>query len=320
MNIGLRYNPWVIIPVVFGVLFMLFGHREVVSAGNNYAYHLSVNPQVHRLIVKPTFQEIQSDFTITNLGDPIYMQINNNNDSQLFDITIQDLAKTANTTTTLNWDKTFLLGSLESKQVRISISNIARKLENRDYMIDISILASLPQKPSNSLNNITIEPMLHKYIILSISPDGNTELLPKIAIFQNKDNPILIANKPANIILTIQNIGNYAFPIGGSITLVGPNSVEKKYAISDTYIFANSQKNLRSTESGDDGVLLSIKPEELATGYYTTTVDLQIPGSETPHLYGRTSFWVISPTIIILIVTMLISVIAVLFYFALRRP
>lgn len=318
MNIGLIYNS--IVVFVISVMFLMFGHPAIALVGNKYAYHLSVNPQVHRYIVKPTFQEIQTNFTITNQGDPIYLRINSNNDSQLFDISIQDVAKPTNAKTNLYWDKTFLLDSLESRQVRISLSNIARKLENRDYVIDVSLTTSLPQKPSNSLHNITIEPILHKLIILSISPDGNTEIIPKIAIFQNIDNPVIISNKPANIVLTIQNIGNYAFPIGGQINVQGPNNTEKKYVISDTYVFANSQKNLRSTKSGVDGVLLSIKPEDLSTGYYTTTVDLQIPGSQTPHLYGRTSFWVVSPNIIGLMVVLIITVIGVLFYFALRRP
>ena len=282
----------------------------------DYQYDFSLDPPIHHFIVKPDFKNIGAEFTISNTQDPIYLQLQFVSQPE-FNITIYDMdLDEIHAIDPKN--NTFLLLPKGSKHFRVEISNIGNELKLKDYVIDIETLVKLVQIPKNVRQPVVIEPKIHKYIVLGVTKDGNMSLDPKIALFQNVNGLITLLNGPQNIVATVQNRGNYMLSLGGTVTIKGPNNFTQQNTIPPTYIFANSQKNL-SVDGQEPRSLIALPYDKLSTGQYKASIDLSIPGSNTPHLYGQTSFWLISPFYVIASIIFCLIIITIIFILGIRR-
>jgi hypothetical protein len=282
----------------------------------DYRYGFSLDPPVNHFIVKPDFKNIGAEFTISNTQDPVYLQLKYNNLPE-FNVTIYDMDPEEIQAINPK-NNTFLLLPKSSKRFRVEISNISSELKLKDYIIDIEASVKLVQIPKNIRKPLVIEPKIHKYIVVGVTKDGNMSLDPKIAIFQNVNGPIALLDGPQNLVVTVQNRGNYMLSLGGTLIIKGPNNFILQNTIPSTYIFANSQKNL-SVNGQDTPSLIALPLEKLSTGQYTASIDLTIPGSNTPHLYGQTSFWLISPLYVIASVIFCLIIITIIFILGIRR-
>ncbi len=282
----------------------------------DYQYGFSLDPPIHHFIVKPDFKNIGAEFTISNTQDPIYLQLQYVSQPE-FNITIYDMdLDEIHAIDPKN--NTFLLLPKGSKHFRVEISNFGNELKLKDYVIDIEALVKLVQIPKNVRQPVVIEPKIHKYIVLGVTKDGNMSLDPKIALFQNVNGLITLLNGPQNIVATVQNRGNYMLSLGGTVTIKGPNNFTQQNTIPPTYIFANSQKNL-SVDGQEPRSLIALPYDKLSTGQYKASIDLSIPGSNTPHLYGQTSFWLISPFYVIASIIFCLIIITIIFILGIRR-
>jgi hypothetical protein len=324
----------------------------------DYQYGFSLDPPVHHFIVKPDFKNIGAEFTISNTQDPIYLQLQFVSQPE-FNITIYDMdldeihAIDPKNNTFLLLPKTSkrfrveisnISNDTSGRRASGSLSSRAKSrdpsipvtggrdddandkisaleengLKTKDYVIDIEALVKLVQIPKNVRQPVVIEPKIHKYIVLGVTKDGNMSLDPKIALFQNVNGLITLLNGPQNIVATVQNRGNYMLSLGGTVTIKGPNNFTQQNTIPPTYIFANSQKNL-SVEGQDVRSLIALPYDKLSTGQYTASIDLSIPGSNTPHLFGQTSFWLISPFYVIASTIFCLIIITIIFILGIRR-
>lgn len=298
---------------VLGLLWCLKTHT--VSAVD-YQYGLSLDPPFSHFVVKPDFKNIGTEFRVTNSKDPVYMQIHYD-DQKEFLITVYDID--ADVIRPIDpTHNTFLLLSKSSKRFRIEISNKNGKLEPRDYSIGLSAIFKLVQTPKNVQRPILLEPKIQKSIILGVTEDGDMSFDPKIALFQNVNGQFSVLNAPQNLILTMQNRGNHLFMTHGTITLIGPNRYEETYTIPPTYVFANSQKNL-SIEGRGDNALIPLPLSKLHSGQYSASVDLTIPGTNMPHIYGQTAFWLVSPIYGIASIIFCFIIIIVIIFVGLRH-
>jgi len=297
----------------FGLVYEMTVHTVLAV---DYQYGFSLDPPVNHFIVKPDFKNIGAEFTISNTQDPVYLQLQFN-DQPEFNITIYDMDPEEIQAISPK-NNTFLLLPKSSKRFRVEISNISSELKLKDYIIDIEASVKLVQMPKNIKKPLVIEPKLHKYIVVGVTKDGNMSLDPKIALFQNVNGLITLLNGPQNLVVTVQNRGNYMLSLGGTLIIKGPNNYIQQNTIPPTYIFANSQKNL-SVSGQDNPSLIALPLEKLSTGQYTASIDLTIPGSNTPHLYGQTSFWLISPFYVIASVIFCLIIISIIFILGIRR-
>ncbi|MBP6993817.1 hypothetical protein KBB12_01070, partial [Candidatus Woesebacteria bacterium] len=142
---------------------------------------------------------------------------------------------------------------------------------------------------------------------------------PKIALFQNVNGAVSILGPPQSLIVTLQNRGNHMFSTSGTITVTGPNDFEQQFVVARTYVFANDQKSLSVEGQGDLRSLIPVPSSKLATGRYTASIDLSIPGTNTPHLFGSTVFWLISPIYIIASIVVCIIIILTVFILGVKH-
>jgi hypothetical protein len=312
MNKIFRYL--IVIFAVFGLCHIYKG--EVVYA-SIYQYGFSVDPPINRLIVKPSFTNIGTEFTVSNKKDPVYVQILPKADSN-FLINIYSID--SDTIQVINpKNNTFLMQSKSSKRFRVEVlPNNSSSLELKDYTIDIGIALKIVQTPKNIQRPLILEPNIHKYVILSVTDDGDMDLDPKIALFQNVNGPVSLLNSPQNVVLTVQNRSNYMLSVEGTLNLVNPKRVEQEYNIPITYIFANSQKNLSIDAQGDD-TLISLPIQGAGSGQYTASVRLKLPGTNTPELYGRTDFILVSPYYVVAIIAFCLIIIITIFFVTVRH-
>lgn len=279
----------------------------------SYRYRLSIEKPVQHFIVKPDFTQVQTTVVISNLGDPMYVKISSSYPQDLK----MSMAEMGSDPANSELKQVYLLAPQETKRFQVVISRNISSLGLKDYVTDVEIHQVLPQKPKYSQKSIIIEPVIHSYIILSSTTDGNMPVDPKIALFQNTGGPVVLSNKPSDIVLLMQNRSNYMFPIKGKMTLSSPDGKTQDIVIPQTYIFANSQRHL--TQNGSEKTLLSIQPKDLAMGAYVARSELVIPGKNTPTLYGQTNFYVVNPIVVIFMLSILISVVAYMFYIGIHH-
>lgn len=297
------------------LLFMLFAfafHR--VSMAQEYRYHFAVDKPIRHYVVKPDFTSFQTNLDVANYGDPIYFQVKANIPNE-FEAVIQDITVSSAGTPL---SQTYLLPRNDSRHFRIEIRRTANTLELKDYTFDFELIQILPQKPTYSQQSITLEPTIHSYIIVSSTPDGNIQVDPKIALFQNTRGAVTLANSPAEIILLVQNRGKYLFPIEGKIVLTKSNGQTQTFDIPQTYIFANSQKNLSVIGNGDKPTLI-IQPNTSIFEKYSLRTELTVLGTNTPTLYGQTTFYVFNPIVVILTLVILILLVVYIFFIGLHH-
>lgn len=297
-----------------GLASIFFAHTTLAV---DFSYGFSVEKPVEHFMVKPDFKGITTEFMVTNTRDPVYMQLKVE-DSQNFLVTVYEI-DSGQTRAISAENSTFLLLPDTSKLFKVEIANInPPQTELRDRVVDISARFKIIQLPKNVKKSVVLEPVIHKYIILSITKDGNMNLDPKIALFQNVNGAVSILNGPQNLIATIQNRGDYMLSTSGIITVSGPYGYEEKFIISPTHIFAGGQKNL-SVQGQNNQPLISLPSSKLSTGRYTASIDLTIPGTNTPHLFGNAVFWLISPTYIIASVLVCIIIILTVFILGVKH-
>jgi len=302
---------------MLGVVSVIYIYGGQVVSATTYQYGFSINPPISRFIVKPTFTNVGTEFTISNTQDPVYVQIVPKTQPN-FVVSVYHIDN--DTIQVINpQNNTFLMQPKTSKRFRVEISNnTLSSLELKDHIIDIGVSFKLIQIPKSIQKPLALVPNLHKYVILSVTEDGDMDLDPKIALFQNVQGPVSLLNNTQNIVLTVQNRSNYMLSVEGTLYLVNPNKVEQEFAIPITYIFANSQKNLSIDGQGGTHII-SLPVQGMGSGQYTATVRLKLPGTNTPELYGRTDFVLVSPFYVVAIVVICLIIIISIFLFTVRH-
>ncbi len=312
-NIMKKLTHRILMLSIIGFMYVLTVHTVLAI---EYPYSFSLDPPVSHFIVKPDFKSIGTNFTISNAKDPVYVQVQIVQQRD-FALTLYDM-DTESIHALDPQHSTFLLLPNSSKRFRVEISQTSSLIELKDYIIDVGVVFKLIQLPKNTQKPIVIEPKVHKYVVLSVTKDGSMSLDPKIALFQNVNGSVALLDSPQHLVATVQNRGNHMLSTHGTVTIHGPHNFKETYTISPTYILANSQKNL-SVEGQNIGSFIPLPFKKLSTGQYTASIDLIIPGTNTPRLYGHTNFWLISPFYIIASTIFCLIIILILFILGIRH-
>lgn len=310
MGYILRYTI-AVFSIFFCILFL-----DNNSYAQEYRYDFAVDPPISHFVVKPDFNNFGTEFSIKNGKDPVYMQLRSTS-QDVFNITIYRLDEQEKVPIDLK-DNTFLLLPGSSTRFTAEISRSTTELAQKDYSIDLIASFKLIQIPKDIQKSVVLEPRIHKQVVLSVTKDGNMPLDPKIALFQNTNGPVSLSTNAPKIVTTVQNRGNYSFAVSGTLSIVGPSHYKEVITIPMTYVFANGQKNLSVVGALPDSPII-IPNANLKTGQYTATIDLVIPGTNTPRLYSSTSFWLISPNFVIASIVFCFIMIIIVFYVGLRH-
>ncbi len=301
--------------ISFWVLGIVYFLATSVSYGLDYQYSVSLDLPVSRYFVRPDFDTVGTEFTVHNSGDPVYVELQLVEQHE-FAITIYEVMD--GQYQAINESSVSLLLPNSSKQYRVEISRSDRGLTPKDYLVDLYVSLKPIQKPKNMSKPLIVEPKIHKYVVLSVTEDGTTNIDPKIALFQNLSGPVSLLSGSQQMLITLQNRGNHMFGTAGTLTIRGPAGFEETFTIPTTYIFANSQKNL-SVEGQNNSTSVILTQQKLRTGQYTASVDLTILGTSTPRLFAQTTFWMLSPVIVIASVLFCLMIIIIIFFIGIRH-
>lgn len=282
-----------------------------------YSYKINVTPLLQRFIAKPTFESIEAEFTVSNVGDPVYIEMKTS-DNKAIRTSINQIAPTPLNDGYLK-ELSYLILPNETRRFRINMQKIGNEIQLKDYIIDLPIQVKAPHLMTNNKLPITIEPSIHAIFVLSISPDGKIPSNPKIALFRNASGYLILDSDEPNIVLTIQNRSEYMLPITGMLSITDPTGERERIPIIKTFIPANGQKNMLTDNGSIRDIAYTIDSHKLKGGRYYVSTELRIPGAENQSVFGNTTFYVIPRIYIVAFTALLLAMLSVILYIGSRN-
>lgn len=292
MNMRTLLPIWNLLGILLVIGIFLVG--PPILAFTKPSYDFSLEPAISQFLVTQDFTNVTDEFSFKNGADPVYYSIDTTLPEPLratiyavHDGTYQALTQGG-----------VYLAMPESKQsftieIMPSPNTI---LGEKEYLVDVSMRIRPISRGIDIPKQIQINPILHRYILVGITKDAQIPVDPTIAVFSVQEGPIVMLNPSPHIVSTIQNRGVYTFAVKGTMKLLGPFGFERVYTIPPTYILAGSQKDVLTPI--DREPMVRIPQEQLSSGQYSAILDLSLIGNNTPRLYSRISFWMVSPWIL----------------------
>lgn len=274
------------------VSFFLWLHASPLNFAESHPYRIIVSKPLDRYIINSTFTGLQNTFTLQNAGDPVYVFLEPRYEKELVAVNLfEDTNLNA-----ISSKKPILMLSSETKNISVEIAALQMFPEDRDYLIDVEIRIEPIYKPQSDEPSVYLVPQIHKFVVLSHTKEDFLNVDPKIALFQNTGGPFAISTQNQSIVAIVQNRGNHLMAIEGNVAIEGPNGYSQNLVIQPAYVFGQRQINL-TTLKNDSTNVITLPKNTLKTGRYQATINLFV-GDRVEQLYAQTTFWIVSPLFI----------------------
>lgn len=277
-----------ILLALFLVLFLVhFCFTSTSMAADGVS--VQVAPKFTHILLNPT-SSYSHVVALQNTGDPTYFSFQTRTDPSI-------LVSMSSKRTGFDERIPLLLDHNEVFEMQIRVRARSEDIDLKDYMVEfVTSPKNLLYKSAPGIN-VRLNPEIITKLLISITPDGATDMQPRIVLFRNPNGYLSLDSERQELSLIAQNTGTQGTYIQGVLRVEKPSGAKDIVTIPLTYLGAQSQQKIHTLSSSSESLYV-VPAKGIESGMYHARVQLQVPGQHGPLLYASTSFYVLSEVVL----------------------
>jgi hypothetical protein len=293
-------------PLIVMGIFLL--HTFGVLTHNAFAadsIHVDVSPRLQHYIVKPG-ASASAQLKVINYGDPTYLSFTIEHDPSISIVA-------TSTPRSVKLGEVALFEKNMQLDFHLNITQDENQLFEKDNTITFITSSKNIFATHRTGLNIDLEPQINSQIVLSSSLDGTLDMRPRIRVFQNPQGRVVMNSSDQTVDLLIQNTVKHMTYVSGTIKVIDPSGQTETTSVPRIAVFAQDVRKVTGSR-GQGAAALWFPQNRLKIGRYQAFAELTIPGPDRIKLYSQTTFFVLSETLVIVVIGLVLVLFGCILY------